>query len=172
MLLLCFWNEIIYEAIFISCSQTRCLASPANFIYGRVLAKVFSHVTIMPVLLRQVNTFLGQVIGNASEGKYNTVNNSSSGEVTFQKCPNSGITRFSSKNSNKSQTFATGAYQRLHEARPRGSGNQSIRPRDLRGSYLNGLPKSRISPGLVTNGLKVITTLCRRRFFANSWFSR
>ena len=57
-----------------------CLASPANFIYGRVLAKVLSHVTIMPVLLRPVNNFLGQVIGNASKGKYNTVNNSSSGE--------------------------------------------------------------------------------------------
>ena len=69
--------------------------------------------------MRPVNNFLGQVIGNASEGKYNTVNNSSSGEVTFQKCLNSGITLFSSKNSNKSQTFATGAYQRLHEARPR-----------------------------------------------------
>ena len=66
----------------------------------------------MPVLLRPVNNFLGQDIGNASEGKYNTVNNSSSGEVTFQKCPNSGITLFSSK-------LATGAYQRLHEARPR-----------------------------------------------------
>ena len=50
-----------------------CLASPANLIYGRVLAKVLSHVTIMPVLLRPVNNFLGQVIGNASEGKYNTV---------------------------------------------------------------------------------------------------
>ena len=73
----------------------------------------------MPVLLRPVNNFLGQVIGNASEGKYNTVNNSSSGEVTFQKSLNSGITLFSSKNSNKSQTFTTGAYQRLHEARPR-----------------------------------------------------
>ena len=73
----------------------------------------------MPVLLRPVNNFMGQVIGNASEGKYNTVNNSSSVEVTFQKCLNSGITLFSSKNSNKSQTFATGAYQRLHEARPR-----------------------------------------------------
>ena len=60
-----------------------CLASPANFIYGRVLAKVLSHVTIMPVLLRPENNFLGQVIGNASEGKYNTVNNSSSGEVSF-----------------------------------------------------------------------------------------
>ena len=80
------------------------------------------------VLLRPVNNFLGQVIGNASEGKYNTVNNSSSREVTFQKCLNSGITLFLSKNSNKSQTFATGAYQRLHEARPRRvvcSGNQS-----------------------------------------------
>ena len=73
----------------------------------------------MPVLMRPVNNFLGQVIGNASEGKYNTVNNSLSGEVTFQKCLSSGITLFSSKNSNKSQTFATGAYQRLHEARPR-----------------------------------------------------
>ena len=96
-----------------------CLASPANLFYGRVEAKVLSHVTFMPVLLRPVNNFLGQVIGNASEGKYNTLNNSSSGEVTFQKCLNSGITLFSSKNSNKSQTFATGAYQRLHEARPR-----------------------------------------------------
>ena len=96
-----------------------CLASPANFIYGRVEAKVLSHVTFMPVLLRSVNNFLGQVTGNASKGKYNTVNNSSSGEVTFQKCLNSGITLFSSKNSNKSQTFATGPYQRLHEAWPR-----------------------------------------------------
>ena len=61
----------------------------------------------MPVLLRPVNNFLGQVIENASKGKYNTVNNSSSGEVTFQKCLKSGITLFSSKNSNKSQTFAT-----------------------------------------------------------------
>ena len=83
------------------------------------MAKVLSHVTIMPVLLKPVNNFLGQVIGNASEGKYKTVNNSSSGEVTFQKCLNSGIILFSSKNSNKSHTFATGAYQRLHEARPR-----------------------------------------------------
>ena len=97
-----------------------CLASPANFIYGLVLAEVLSHVTIMPVLLRPVNNFLCQVIGNASEGKYNTVNNSSTGEVTFQKYLISGITFFSSKNSNKSQTLATGAYQqRLHEARPR-----------------------------------------------------
>ena len=73
----------------------------------------------MPVLSRPVNNFLGQVIGNASEEKYNIVSNSSSGKVTFQKFLNSGITLFSSKNSNKSQTFATGAYQRLHEARPR-----------------------------------------------------
>ena len=100
-------------------SGTSCLASPANFIYGGVLAKVLSHVTIMPVLLRPVNNFLGQVMGNTSDGKYNIVNNTSSGEVTFQKCLNSGITLFSSKNSNKSQTFVTGAYQRLHEARPR-----------------------------------------------------
>ena len=70
-------------------------------------------------VMRPVNNFLGQVIRNASEGKYNTVTNSSSGEVTFQKCLNSGITLFSSKNSNKSQTFATVAYQRLHKARLR-----------------------------------------------------
>ena len=73
----------------------------------------------MPVLLRPVNNFLGQVIGNASEGKYNAVKNSSSREVTFQKWLNSGITLFLSKNSNKSQTFATGPYQRVHEARSR-----------------------------------------------------
>ena len=96
-----------------------CLASPANFIYGWVEAKVLSQVTFMPMLLRPVNNFLGQVIRNASQGKYNTVNNSSSREVTFQKCLKSGIILFPSKNSNKSQTFATGAYQRLHEARPR-----------------------------------------------------
>ena len=59
----------------------------------------------MPVLLRPVNNFLGQVRENASEGKYNTVNNSSSGEVTFQKCLISGITLISSKNSNKSQNI-------------------------------------------------------------------
>ena len=61
-------------------NKCTCLASPANFIYGRVEAKVLSHVTFMPVLLRPVNNFLGQVIGNASEGKYNKVNNSSSGK--------------------------------------------------------------------------------------------
>ena len=37
-----------------------CLASPANFIYGRVEAKALRHVTFMPVLLRPVNNFLGQ----------------------------------------------------------------------------------------------------------------
>ena len=77
-----------------------CLASPANFIYGGVEAKVLIHVTFMPVLLRAMNNFLGQVIGNASEGKYNTVNNSSSGEETFRKCLNSVITLFSSNYSN------------------------------------------------------------------------
>ena len=73
----------------------------ANFFYGRVLAKVLSHVTIIPVLLRPVNNFLGQVIGNASEG--NTILSSTlhPGEVTFQKClNNTGITLFSSKYNN------------------------------------------------------------------------
>ena len=114
------YDECAYRLYFYGLTTPNaCLASPANFFYGRVLANVLSHVTIMPVLLRPVNNFLGQVIENASEGKYNTVNNSSSGEVTFQKWLNSGITLFLSKNSNKSQTFATGPYQRLHEARPR-----------------------------------------------------
>ena len=92
-----------------------CLASLANFIYGQVLAMVLSYVPSCLCYWGRWIIFLGQVIGNASEGKYNT----SSREVTFQKCLYSGITLFSSKNSNKSQTFATGAYQRLHEARPR-----------------------------------------------------
>ena len=65
-----------------------------------IISYYISHVTFMPVLLRPVNNFLGQVIENASEGKYNTVNNSSPGEVTFLKCLNSGITLFSSKNNN------------------------------------------------------------------------
>ena len=94
-------------------------AWPISFQAGSRQIRVLSHVTFMPVLLRPVNNFLGQVIGNASEGRYNTVNYSSSGKVTFQKCLNSGITLFSSKNSNKSQTVATGEYQRLHEARRR-----------------------------------------------------
>ena len=76
-----------------------CLASQANFSYGRVVANVLSHGTFMPVLIRPVNNLLGQVIGSASKGKYNTVNNTTSGEVTFQKWLNSGITLFSSKNS-------------------------------------------------------------------------
>ena len=113
------YGEIRKSTILLYMVFGHCLASPANFIYGRVEAKVFSQVAFMPVLLRPVNYFLGQVIGNALEGKYNTVNNSSSGEVTFQKCQNSGITLFSSKYSNKSQTFTTGTYQRLHEAWPR-----------------------------------------------------
>ena len=98
-----------------------CLASSANFIFGRVEAKVLSYMTYMPVLIRPATNLLGQVIESASEGKHNTVNNSTSGEVTFQKCLNLGIrpTLFSSKNSNWSQTFATGAYQSQHEARPR-----------------------------------------------------
>ena len=58
----------------------------------------------MPVLFRPAtgpaNNFVGQVIGSASEEKYNTVNNTTSGEVTFQKCLNSGITLFSSENIN------------------------------------------------------------------------
>ena len=82
------------------CMDVCCLASPANFIYGRVEAKLLSHVTFMPALFRPANNFLGQIIGNASEGKYNTTNNSPSGEVTFQKCLNSGITLFSFKYSN------------------------------------------------------------------------
>ena len=77
-----------------------CLASPANFIYGRVEAKLLSHMTFMPVLIRPANNFLGQVIGRASEEIYNTVNNSTSGEVSFKKCLNLGMTLFSSKNNN------------------------------------------------------------------------
>ena len=40
-------------------------------------------LTSMPVLIRPTNNFLGQVIGSAIEGKYHTVNNTTSGEVTF-----------------------------------------------------------------------------------------
>ena len=69
-------------------------ARPISF-----MAWVLSHVTFMPVLIRPAN-FLGQVIGNASEGKYNTVTNTTSVEVTFQNCLNLGITPFSSENSN------------------------------------------------------------------------
>ena len=92
-------------------------ARPISFM-DRVEAKVLSHVTFMPVLLllRPVNNFLGQIIGNASEG--NTIHLFIQGSAHL-KMPDSGITLFSSKNSNKSQTFATGPYQRLHEARSR-----------------------------------------------------
>ena len=98
----------VYHTIWQNGIWNVCLASPANLIYGRVKAMVLSHVTFMPVLLRPMNNFLGQVIGNASEGEYNTVNNSSSGEVTFQKCLNSGITLFSYKNSNMKGSVALG----------------------------------------------------------------
>ena len=60
--------------------------------------------------IEAVNNFLGQVIGNASESKF------------IQYCEQLFIrgSDFSKMSEfNKSQTFATGAYQRLHEARPR-----------------------------------------------------
>ena len=81
-------------------ARWRCLASRGNFIYGREEANVHRHVTSMPVLIRSTNNFLGQFIGSASEGKYNTVNNTTSGEVTFQKCLNSGLPITTSKNNN------------------------------------------------------------------------
>ena len=77
------------------------MASLADFIYGREEADVRRHdVTTMPVLIRPTNYFLGQVIGSASEGIYNNVNNTTSGEVTFQKCLNSEITYFHLKITN------------------------------------------------------------------------
>ena len=51
-------------------------------------------VTFMSVLFRPAHNFVGQVIENVSEGKYITVNNSTSGEVTFKKCLKLGITYF------------------------------------------------------------------------------
>ena len=54
----------------------------------------------MPVLIMPTNNFLGQVSGGVSEGKYNTVNNTTPGEVTFQKCLNSGITFIQVKTTN------------------------------------------------------------------------
>ena len=78
----------------------RCLASPGNFIFAREEANVHRYVTSMPVVIRSTNYFLGQFIGSASEGKYNTVNNTTSGEVTFQKCLNSGPPITTSKNNN------------------------------------------------------------------------
>ena len=62
---------------------------PAKLIYGREDTNLLSHMTLLPVLLRPVNNFLGQVIENTSEGKYNTVNNTTSGEVIFQTCQKS-----------------------------------------------------------------------------------
>ena len=94
-------SNIFQDSFLCTVLLVACLACPANFIYGRVEANVLSHMTFMPMLLRLVINFLGQVIRNASEGKYNTVNKSSSGKVTFQKCLNSGITLFSSKNIHK-----------------------------------------------------------------------
>ena len=41
--------------------HVQALPGEPNFIYDRVEAKVLSHVTFMPVLLRPVNNFLGQV---------------------------------------------------------------------------------------------------------------
>ena len=64
---------------------------PGQFHFWPEEAKSLSQVTIMPVLFRPANNFVGQVIGSASEGKYNTLNNTTSEEVTFQKCLNSGI---------------------------------------------------------------------------------
>ena len=63
----------------------RCLASPGNFIYGREEAYVHRHVTSMPVVIRSTNYFLGQFIGSTSEGEYNTVNNTTSVQVTGHK---------------------------------------------------------------------------------------
>ena len=79
----------------------------------------YSHVTSMPVLIRQANNFLGQVIRSASEGKYNTVNSTTSGKVTFQKCLNSGITYFHLKIATSykhSPLVPTRAYMKLGRA--------------------------------------------------------
>ena len=63
-----------------------CLANSANFIYGQKEAKVRRHVTALPAVDKVedrgwTNNFLCQVMGSASEGKYNTVNNTTSWEV-------------------------------------------------------------------------------------------
>ena len=91
----------------------------ANFIYGREEAKVRRHGTSMLVLIRPTNNFLGQAIGSVSEGKDNTVNNTTSGEVTFKKCLNLGITYFHLKitSSHKhSPLVPTRAYMNLGHA--------------------------------------------------------
>ena len=71
---------------------------PGKLSQFREEAKVCNHVTAMPVLSttvahidRPTNNFLGQIIGSVSEGKYNTVDNTASGKVTFQKCMILGI---------------------------------------------------------------------------------
>ena len=46
---------------------------------------MFSHVTSMLVLIRPAKNVVCQVIGSASEGKYNTVNNTTSGGSDFSK---------------------------------------------------------------------------------------
>ena len=82
----------------------------------------------MPVLIRPANNFLAQVIRSASEGKYNTVNNITFGEVTFQKRLNSGTIYFHLKiaTSHKhSPLVPTRAYMKLGRAALCGSGNQS-----------------------------------------------
>ena len=42
-------------------------------------------VIYMPVLIRLTNNFLGQVMGSASEGKYNTVKNTTSSGSNLSK---------------------------------------------------------------------------------------
>ena len=78
---------------YVSFCGPRAVALPGNFIYGREEANVHRHVTSMPVVIRSTNYFLGQFIGSASEGIYNTVNNTTSGQVT-------GLTITTSKNNN------------------------------------------------------------------------
>ena len=69
----------------------------------------------MPVLLRPVNNFPDQVIGNTSEGKYNTVNNSSSGKWPFKSAWFRGLPYFHLKIATSHKHSPLG----LHEARPR-----------------------------------------------------
>ena len=95
-----FWIPGIDMSISVVPRLWRCLASRGNFIYVREEANVHRHVTSMPVLIRSTNNFLDQFIGGASEGKYNTVNKTTSGGVTFQKCLNSGLPITTSKNNN------------------------------------------------------------------------
>ena len=48
---------------------------------GGVEAKVLSHVTVMSVLLKPVNNFLGQVIRKCVRGEYNTILSLTTGPV-------------------------------------------------------------------------------------------